>query len=283
MLLSILTGFYGMLNDIFISLNWRDFLEIFILFYAVYSFLLWISKDTQQPLLLYSYTYAGLIVLSYFLYLPVLYSLLVLFLPICLVIFIVLHQKTLQKNFISFNTSKEPQKHTHNEEWKEIVIRAALIASNQKKNCFFIIEKSNSLNDFLEIPYFLEAEINKEFFNFIIEASDNTDHIFLISNKTIKSINSHWKVLYTKEEHTHSLKLSTNESTGLVLSENIDCIILYTQKNKPGLNIIAQGKLTENLSANQATMLLKHYYKNYIKNYINDKGTHDNRSLQDSE
>ena len=268
MLSSILMGLYGALSDIFMLLGWRDILEISILFYALYSFLLWIGKDSQQPLLLYAYAYSGLIVLSYFLYLPVLYFLLLLFLPVCLVIFILLHQKTLQKNFISFHATKAPERDTQdNDEWKEIIIRAALIASNQKKNCFFVIERSNSLNDFLEIPYFLEVEINKEFFSFIIEASDATDHIFLISNKTIKSIHSRWKILYTKE----SLKLSTNESTALVLSENIDCIILYTQQNKPGLTIIAQGKLTQNLSAYQATTLLNQSFKNSMNNKAKDE------------
>ena len=272
-------GFYGMLYDIFIQLGWRDFLELSIFFYGVYSFLLWVSKDTQQPLLLYCYAYAGLTALSYLLTLSVLYSLLILYLPVCLVIFILLHQKTLQKNFVSFHAGKSSEKALKNEAWQEIVMRAALIASNKRKNCFFVIEKSNSLVDFLEVPYFLEVEIHKDFFNFIIEAADNSEHIFLINDKIIRSIQSKWKILYTKESYDHSLKLNINESTGLVLSENIDCIILYTLQNKPGLNVIAQGTLAQNLSSVQATTLLKRYYKNST----NDKGHNENRPLQDLE
>ncbi len=277
MLRTILIGFYEVLHDIFILLCWRDILELSIFFYAVYSFLLWVSKDGQQQLLFYCYAYSGLTALSYFLYLPVLYSLLIFFLPVCLVIFLLLHQKTLKKKAIGFYTDQSSEKAINNEAWQEIIIRAALIASNKRKNCFFVIEKNNSLSDYLEIPYFLEAEIHKDFFNFIIEAADNSEHIFLISNKIIRSIHSRWKILYTKESYEHSSKLSINESTGLVLSENIDCIILYTQQNKSGLNIIALGTLAQNLSAVQATNLLKQYYKNSM----NDKGQNENRPLQD--
>jgi len=275
-LLQIVSGLYGTVRTIISALTWRDYVEISIIFYAVYVFLRWVGRDANQPLLIYCYIYMGFIAFSYFLYLPVLYFILVLFLPICLVIFLLLHQKTLQKNFISFNTARITSERVPSQEWQEILVRAALVACNQKKDCFFVIERSKSLNDFLESPYFLQAEVNKDFLDVLIESVNPVACMILISNGLITSVKSRWKVTYPKESDGTPSKLHTNESTALILSENTDCIVLYSLHNKPGLNLIAQGTLTPNLSAHQVTTLFKHYYKNSV----NNESTHGKRSVK---
>lgn len=137
MILHILSGLYGSLKDILYQFSINDLIEINIISFGIYFFLKWISLDTQKNLLIYCYTYLAILTFSYIAYLPVLQYTLFLFLPVAILIFIVLHQTILQRNFVTLKNLQSNNSINNKEIWEEIIIRTSLTALNKKKIAFF--------------------------------------------------------------------------------------------------------------------------------------------------
>src|SRR5690242_12597081 len=111
--------------------TWRDALEILFLSTAVYYFSLWLTKDRTKNLLPAFYAYCALVFFAYNAQLTTLSQLLLLFSPMVGTIFFLLHQQTLQKNFVALRTLQPARR--NNDDWLETLIQTALIALNNKK------------------------------------------------------------------------------------------------------------------------------------------------------
>src|SRR3989338_8316527 len=93
--------------------RWRDVIEIIFLSGVFYYFCLWLKQDTQKPLLLTFYTYVFTLTIAYFTGLPTVTFILTSFFPVLLVCFIIIHQSTLQKNFIALHAISPKTTATH--------------------------------------------------------------------------------------------------------------------------------------------------------------------------
>ncbi len=253
MLIPIVTGLYGALLAFLQEMRIKDLIEIAAISYAFYLFLLWTAQDKEHKLIYYCYGYLGLIMLSYLWYLPVLFHLLTLFLPVALVILITLNQAVFQKNFVSLRPVISASKRIEPADWIEVVIRAAMKALNQKRTVYFVIQNQQSLESFLENSCSLHAEATKQFFDLIIDSAQQPETFLLLLRGFIVSIAPSWK--------DHSIE---SQEQAVVLSSQTDAVIIYTHYKKNGLTVIAQGIVTENISAHQATLLLKHHCKSFV-------------------
>lgn len=116
--------------------------------------------------------------------------------------------------------------------------------------------------DFLNLPYFIQAQINKELLGLLIENILAKESMFWISNGSIKAIEATWnlKTNFLYQDTDNSLNnLPLQAQAAIIMSKNTDCTMLFTSNNRHGLNFIAKGKLLENLSASQAQILIKQY------------------------
>ena len=128
---------------------WRDPLEILFFITIFYFFSLWLKKDRQKNLLFYFYCYCCVIIIAFYAQLPTLSTMLFLSAPVALMLFILVHQETLQKNFISLKNASAPK--ILPTDWLEELLRTCLVAINNNKEVLCVIEHRNNLETFLEI------------------------------------------------------------------------------------------------------------------------------------
>ncbi len=82
-------------------INWRDCLEIIFFASLFYYLTLWLKKDKTKNLLPYFYGYCLITFCAYMLELTTVTSLLFLFTPAAVMLFILMHQDTLQRNIVA--------------------------------------------------------------------------------------------------------------------------------------------------------------------------------------
>ena len=130
----------------FYSLIIKDIIEIGCLSILCYWCMCWLKQDHQKPLLIYCYLYCSLWIACFFLDLKTLLHLLELTAPVVVMLFILVHQKTLQKNFIGLYKAMPARK--VQTLWLEELIRFCL---QTNRNFMFLVEYKNSIKEFLNI------------------------------------------------------------------------------------------------------------------------------------
>src|SRR5579872_2107400 len=121
----------------------RDIIEI--IFYAsiLYAFCTWLKADKTKNLLIYFLAYCTLTIIAWAVQLPTVTPLLFSYGPVALLLFIILHEKTLQRNLVTLCTIT-PSKIQH-EDWLNTVLSSSLTTINNNKQITVIIEHRNSL------------------------------------------------------------------------------------------------------------------------------------------
>lgn len=237
--------------------TWRDALEILFFSSAIYYFSRWLKKDRQKNLLFYFYAYCLLVFCTYNLSLTTLHYALILFSPMLFMIFVLIHQNTLQKNFITLRNLIAAPKSNH--DWLETLIQAALININNNKEIICVVEHTDTLQDHLTTPLALHAEIKKELLDIII-ASQSFDHahmVWLNTQGTLLGINARWKIsaeFYIDETLQHSWK-----DEALFFTTKTDALVFKTDAAARSFDIIHQGKMFEKVSADKTLAYLKKY------------------------
>src|SRR5580700_2502155 len=112
----------------FSLLDWRDIVEIVSLSTAIYYFSSWLKNDSHKNLSIPFYLYISSFIVAHYLNLQVLSSLLLFSSPIIFTIFILVHQKSLQKNFVVATRIDLDQRYKR--DWLEELIKANLSAIN---------------------------------------------------------------------------------------------------------------------------------------------------------
>src|SRR4051812_25368586 len=127
-------------TDLLRSIELADYIEILFFSLVIYYFLLWLKKDTQKNLVIIFYGYFTITILSHYAYLPTITYLLCAAAPIALIIFIVLHQETLQRNFVMLKKVTAPVDINNN--WVDELIKSSITALHSNKEFIGIIERS---------------------------------------------------------------------------------------------------------------------------------------------
>jgi DNA integrity scanning protein DisA with diadenylate cyclase activity len=247
-----------MLAHVARTLPYRDIIEVLFFAGAIYYIQLWLKKDSQRNLLLGFYMYCALFCASYYADLPVLRFILFVFAPAIAMLFIILHEETLQKNFITLSNPAVPFREQTT--WVEELIKCSLTALNKHKDIILVLERNDPLKNLIHAPYFIYAELKKDVFEILLEkqAPGNDYMIWINQQGKIVSINSSWKTQLDEEwisqevEHLHVWK-----QQALYISSKTDTIALKINPISRSFDLVSQGRIIEGMTSEALTLYLK--------------------------
>ncbi len=253
-----MTYLTAMLAHVARTLPYRDIIEVLFFAGAIYYIQLWLKKDSQRNLLLGFYIYCALFCASYYADLPVLRFILFIFAPAIAMLFIILHQETLQKNFITLSNPATPLKDQST--WIDELIKCTLTALNKHKDIILVLERNDPLKNLIHAPYFIYAELKKDVFEILLEkqAAGNDYMIWINQQGKIVSINSCWKTQLDEDwisqdaEHMHVWK-----QQALYFSSKTDALALKINPVSRSFDVVSQGRIVEGMTADAVTTYLK--------------------------
>lgn len=214
----------------------RDIIEITIYSSCIFVFCTWLKADKTKNLLGYFFAYTALILVAWIAQLPTLSSFLVSYAPIALLLFIILHEKTLQRNVVALR-SITPAQHA-SDDWLDTTISSCLSAINSNKSITIVIEHKDALDHFLDVPFLINADISKNLFDILLSSTayDEQKMVWITTSGKIKALNSSWSV--DQEAINDSLVLSADPINRM-------------------FSLAHDGMQTKNISAHRLRALIK--------------------------
>lgn len=257
-------------SSLFSLHTWLSLAEIIIFSALFYYISRWLNLDQKTHLLRYFYGYCLFILLSAWAPLPLLYSALTNFAPVSALLFILFHQETLQKNFITLCRYMPAQKTSF--EWLQALIRLALINRNNGINLRIIIEHNETLDNILTNPFKIEAPFQEDLLAALImsQAFEQEKFIWLRYDGSIVSINinltQHQDDIW-KEEKIQLMPQWKQDA--LLISTKTDAFIIATDMAGSSFTIITNGTVLSEISAENVLKIIKKHMNVVIKS----KGT----------
>lgn len=240
--------------------TWRDGVEIIFFAGIVYTFSLWLKKDLHKNLLGFFYGYCGCFFIAQSLQLPTIVHLLFYASPVIIMLFIIFHQFTLQKNFVALRAIVH-QKIDH-QNWLDVIIQRSLIAINNNKEIIYVIENTDSLRDYLTCPLALHATITKELLTLLTDSHSFNQHqmIWLNAQGKILGINAQWNAFMHEqsmdksEENIHQWHYDA-----IFYTEKMNALVFKINPSNHLFDIVVRGKTYKQLTAPHARTFIKQY------------------------
>lgn len=242
----------------FRTLPYKDGIEILFFATVLYYILLWLRKDEQKNLLGAFYGYCMLFFASYYLDLPVISFALFITSPIVALIFIIMHQETLQKNFVHLVQAAPRIAQSYH--WADELIKCCLMALNRHREIILVIEKNDHLKNLIHAPYFIYAELKKDVFDILLEKHiPSNDYMMWVNQQgKLVAINCTWKThldetwMSTEAQHMHPWK-----QHALFITSKTDALMIKVNPLTRSFDIIMSGSVQEQVNAELAARLLK--------------------------
>lgn len=238
--------------------NLKDLIEILSITSGLYFFSVWLKQDLQKPLVLYFYSICSLIIVANLVCLPTLSNLLITIFPVIIMLFILIHQKSLQQNFVALKNIQPAQ--IANTNWLETLLRTCIIAANNKQPINCLIEGQDSLTSLVSCTLSVKAKLETELLDALVTSSnyDANKLIWLSNNGLLLGLNTSL-IMHQK--------INDWLDQAIYFSKQTDCLIfrMYPQTKK--FDMITSGKLIENVGMDHAIKLMqKHIIKDIVKN-----------------
>jgi len=248
----------------------RDIFEILFYSACIFMFCTWLMIDKSKNLVLYFLSYCIFTLCCWVFQLPTLSSFLITYAPIVFLFFIIVHERTLQRNFIALSNRVPSPSQEKNNNWLEILMQSALITINDNKSITVIIEHTDSLDSYLATSFFINADLSKNlldiFFSSIVY--DTEKMIWITIHNKIKAIQVSWITPERKPRENALFYTSLN-----------DCIVLITCPLTRTFTVIGNGKETTKLSAHQTNLLIK---KEFFKHQKETGTRYENNTYEKS-
>lgn len=241
-------------------ITWRDIIEIAFFTVTSYRIVKWLNKDTQKNLARYFYLYCALALGSYYANLHVISLVLFFGAPIVAVLFLILHQQTLQKNFIV--TKSLTQKPDASDKWLEEIIQASLRGVNKNKTVICVIERTDALNVFLTAQCTFNAPVTHELLDLLMNTTPDDEMTTLWVSHTglLIAINPHWHAGYDEIWASQQMNpLHRYKQDALLISQKSDAIITVISPETRLFDVLVGGKGFDNISAGYAFSLIKQH------------------------
>lgn len=255
---------FGLIQEYFLGYNsffyWRNIIEIMFFFSLFYYFSLWLNKDKQKNLLPYFYVYCSLTLLAYYTQLTTISYFLLLFAPVAVMLFILVHQELLQRNFVALKNIR-PAQHIQNL-WPESLIRSFLVAINNNKEINCVIENKDSLMSFLYSPLVLNANIKQGLIKILQESElfDQKKMLWINTQGQLIGVNTSWKESVFQTLGQEEIKdRELWKQSALLLSSKTDALFLRVTPEKRTFDIIFNGKIIDNVKSNNALNIIRKY------------------------
>lgn len=258
-------------------IDWKDLIEISFLVCSIYYFSLWLSRDNKKNLILPFYLYITGFVVSHHLNLNIISHLLLIGSPVIFTIFILFHQKILQRNFIAsqkFNMEKQEQ-HI----WLDELIKSGLVAINKNMDVTYVIERDINLQDFILTNWNVNSYLKKELFDLIL-AQKKDEQFFWIKDGLLVSYTSKWAFIGEEFHRLEEKNLENWKQDALIITHQTDCMVVKALAQERQFQIIVEGKIFEPLTAQQTFTLLERYLQpiHELKKIKGNKNVRDKKS-----
>lgn len=233
----------------------RDIAEIIFYSSILYAFCSWLKTDRTKNILLYFFAYCSLTLFAWAIQLPTLTPFLFSYAPVALLLFIVLHEKTLQRNLVTLCTITNPKNQQGN--WLDTLLSSSLSIINANKMLTVIIENKNSLEPFLTTPFFIEATISRELLDILLSSTmyDEQKMLWLDPNGRIRGINTVW--LTDTKKSPQGITTFFDKDNALFYTLNTDAIVFNIHPSTRTFTLIMNGQTIQNLSAHHIQALIK--------------------------
>lgn len=246
------------LHQYLYTLSWRDALEIVFFSTLVYAVQLWLRHDTQKPLLGYWYLYCGIWIGASWLELSTITYALLIGLPAAITMFVLVHQRTLQKNYLALRTVRPAELPPDN--WLDVLMQTALITINSNKSFCAIIEHQDSLETMLTCALPLHATLKKELLMLLLDgvSVEQETGVWVTTQGIIRGINARWT---THSDATNTpTALAPWQQDALFFTSLTDALILYGNCANRTFTVVAQGTMHEHMTAHNAQRYIKQHH-----------------------
>lgn len=260
---------------------WQDIIEILFFAFMIDVISHWLATDTYTHLLFYFYSFWALLSLSFFFQLSSMSTFLLIGAPVIAVLFILFHQRCLQKNFVTFTRSSPLLNVDNDIHWIDIAIQGCLKALNHQKAAYILIEKSEACDLLLEEKVLVNTRLSAELFELILThpLHDSKKCTVLNTKGTLLYMNATIPLLEEEQEKKHHLL--DQIGMALFLSTNTDIIFMLTHPEQRTFELIHAGIRMTSLSAEQTRLALKLWVSGKKNNLIqgafhatDDKASH---------
>lgn len=230
----------------------RDCAEIIFYSAALYGFCIWLKTDKSKNIVGYFLAYCITALSCWYLQMPTVTHFLSSYAPVALLLFIIMHEKTLQKNLVALRTIRPavlPQ-----DDWLDTVLSSSLAIINANKSVTVVIEHHNSLENFITTPFFINAVIGKGILDLLLASSsyDDSKMMWIDTTGRLRGINASWH-MQAETQQMHFI----NKQDALFYTLQTDAIVFNLNPITRTFSLIIDGKETNNISAHQTRALIK--------------------------
>jgi hypothetical protein len=269
--------------DYFIFFGWRDIIEISFFSTLFYYFSLWLHTDTKKNLLFTFYGYWFITFSAYALQLHSITFFLFTTAPIALMLFILVHQEFLQRNFITLKNALPAT--SLNNDWLDLLMRICLHTINKNKEILVIVEQQDSLAAMLHTSFYINTPLDQTLLTLLIDAHsfDQTKFIWVNKQGQLLGINAVWKYTIAEEWVDKNVqRFEQWQHDALALSNKTDALIFGVSPVIRTFSIITQGKTFEHLQGAAALRMIKKFLsispalqKGIVNDYIKKQPNHE--------
>ncbi|MFC1841884.1 hypothetical protein ACFLYA_02320 [Candidatus Dependentiae bacterium] len=248
----------------------RNIVEFLFFSLIIYYFSIWLKKDRHKNLLPYFYGYCAMTLVAHYTQLTTISYFLFLFSPVAIMLFILVHQKTLQKNFVAIKNIM-PAKQVKSD-WQNALVRSFLFAINNNKEIRCIIENKDNLENFIYSPLILNANIEQGLIKIVQESDlfDQDKMLWINTQGKLIGINASWKEAIFQAVETEIQETDPFLQSALLLSSNTDTLFLRITPTQRTFDIIFNGKMVNNIDSDNVLKIIKKYSTTASSNLMNE-------------
>jgi len=247
-------------------LCWRDLVEIAFFSSVFYGVSRWLSRDRAHNLLPYFYGYFYGALCAYLLGLQLVASFLFVCAPAAIMIFILVHSQTLQRNFI---TNKRVVEETLREGWIEALVSASLAAASDGRDVQGVVECTDSLKQFLFAQTAIDAPVDRGLLQvlFASPSYDTSRMIWVDANGRVIAVNVCHRQSQLNNPATiqceGDLACEWREDSALLASKT-DALFFRLDAQTRRFFVVAGGVAHDELEMTHALYLIKKYVHDVV-------------------
>lgn len=239
----------------------RSIIEIVTLWYIFHTILAWISIDQKRPLTTAVVCYwSGALVSSFLGLLPI-STLLINSAPLAAMVFVLVHERTLQKSFITHTqlaTIDTAGFNNHTLLWPTAIIRSCLYTLNNGLSCTIVIERRNALTGLLDSEWPCRTAVTEQILMVYHTSSlyNPQQALWITDHGTLVSYTAH-------PPHKNSIPFEARPVTVpaeleyyLALTIHTDAIVLWADPSQRTFTILVAGTAITNQTAERTVTLL---------------------------
>lgn len=252
-------------------LRWQDYIEIICYALVIYSFSWWLQKDTQKNLVVPFYGYCVALCASHLLGFFTIHFLLIYAAPFAFMLFILFHQQTLQKNFIT--STKQTNLERAHQDWIEVIMQGCLHAINTNKPIHLCIEQGDMIQSYLQTPLLMNVALEISLLELLLDSArfDASKMIVIERSGYLKSINASWHTTATDVVIDEG-DLDAWQKYCLAITHKTDALFIQITPENRLFTLIMQGTILEHIPAATLVTILK-------SSLYTTKGNKKNNSL----